>query len=64
MSQYAKLVWDLHGNKAKASHYFEKAVDAAPSNRLNLSFLLLCHLLATIGFRNKRLDITNLGLIE
>lgn len=33
LSQYAKLVWQLHGDQAKASRYFEKAVVAAPANR-------------------------------
>ncbi|KAH6770284.1 hypothetical protein C2S52_015087 [Perilla frutescens var. hirtella] len=32
MSQYAKLVWQLHGDQARASRYFEKATVAAPAN--------------------------------
>ncbi|XP_057772263.1 uncharacterized protein LOC130991861 isoform X2 [Salvia miltiorrhiza] len=32
LSQYAKLVWQLHGDQAKASRYFQKAVEAAPVN--------------------------------
>ncbi|KAL1535298.1 hypothetical protein AAHA92_28097 [Salvia divinorum] len=32
LSQYAKLVWQLHGDQAKALRYFEKAVEAAPAN--------------------------------
>ncbi|CAA0817473.1 Tetratricopeptide repeat (TPR)-like superfamily protein [Striga hermonthica] len=32
LSQYAKLVWEIHGDQAKASHYFKRAVQAAPEN--------------------------------
>ncbi|KAL6532454.1 hypothetical protein OROGR_014424 [Orobanche gracilis] len=32
LSEYAKLVWEIHGNQAKASDYFERAVKAAPGN--------------------------------
>lgn len=34
LSQYAKLVWELHRDKDIASDYFERAVHAAPENRL------------------------------
>lgn len=33
LSQYAKLVWQLHGDEARALRYFEKAVEAAPQDR-------------------------------
>ncbi|GFP83425.1 hypothetical protein PHJA_000485900 [Phtheirospermum japonicum] len=32
LSEYAQLVWDIHGDRAKASDYFERAVRAAPEN--------------------------------
>ena len=32
LSQYAKLVWELHRDKDIASDYFERAVHAAPEN--------------------------------
>ncbi|XP_060178543.1 uncharacterized protein LOC132608816 [Lycium barbarum] len=32
LSQYAKLVWELHQDKYKASDYFERAVHASPEN--------------------------------
>ncbi|XP_049386979.1 uncharacterized protein LOC125851242 [Solanum stenotomum] len=32
LSQYAKLVWELHQDKDRASDYFERAVRAAPEN--------------------------------
>lgn len=33
MSEYAKLVWELHHNRDKALSYFEQAVQATPKNR-------------------------------
>lgn len=35
MSQYAKLVWELHHDLDKALHYFERAVQATPGDRYN-----------------------------
>ncbi|KAI3469857.1 hypothetical protein Pfo_026520 [Paulownia fortunei] len=32
LSQYAKLVWELHGDQARASNYFERAARAAPED--------------------------------
>lgn len=32
LSNYAKLVWELHQDKDRASDYFERAVHAAPEN--------------------------------
>ncbi|XP_055813783.1 uncharacterized protein LOC129883202 isoform X2 [Solanum dulcamara] len=32
LSQYAKLVWELHQDKDRVSDYFERAVRAAPEN--------------------------------
>ncbi|GAB4843650.1 hypothetical protein Ancab_013614 [Ancistrocladus abbreviatus] len=32
LSQYAKLVWDLHHDQEKASAYFERAAQAAPQD--------------------------------
>ncbi|KAK4341638.1 hypothetical protein RND71_040139 [Anisodus tanguticus] len=32
LSQYTKLVWELHQDKDRASDYFERAVHAAPEN--------------------------------
>ncbi|KAL8483205.1 hypothetical protein ACS0TY_026037 [Phlomoides rotata] len=32
LSQYAKLVWQLHGDQPRALRYFEKAVGAAPQD--------------------------------
>lgn len=37
LSQYAKLVWELHQDKDRASDYFERAVRTAPENRLYLT---------------------------
>ena len=33
MSQYAKLVWDVHRDEECASSYFERAAKASPENR-------------------------------
>lgn len=33
LSQYAKLVWELHNDKDKAIGYFERAVQAATEDR-------------------------------
>lgn len=33
ISQYAKLVWDVHNDHDKAMYYFEKAVEATPGDR-------------------------------
>ena len=33
LSQYAKLVWELHRDQDRASSYFERAVQAAPEDR-------------------------------
>lgn len=33
LSQYAKLVWELHRDQPRASTYFERAVQAAPEDR-------------------------------
>ncbi|KAL0456902.1 UNVERIFIED_CONTAM: hypothetical protein Slati_1029400 [Sesamum latifolium] len=32
LSRYAKLVWELHGDQARASDYFERAAKAAPED--------------------------------
>ncbi|XP_011627069.1 uncharacterized protein LOC18444225 isoform X2 [Amborella trichopoda] len=32
LSQYARLIWDLHHDRERASSYFEQAVQAAPSD--------------------------------
>ncbi|KAK8493998.1 hypothetical protein V6N13_128151 [Hibiscus sabdariffa] len=32
LSQYAKLVWELHGDEERASSYFERAVQASPQD--------------------------------
>lgn len=32
ISQYAKLVWDVHNDHDKAMYYFEKAVEATPGD--------------------------------
>ena len=33
LSEYAKLVWDVHRDKERASSYFERAARASPENR-------------------------------
>lgn len=33
LSQYGKLVWELHHNQERASSYFERAVQASPEDR-------------------------------
>jgi tetratricopeptide (TPR) repeat protein len=33
LSQYAKLVWELHHDQDRASSYFERAVQASPKDR-------------------------------
>lgn len=33
LSEYAKLVWELHHDYQKASNYFERAVEASPTDR-------------------------------
>ena len=33
LSQYAKLVWELHHDQERASTYFERAVQASPQDR-------------------------------
>lgn len=33
LSQYAKLIWQLHNDREKASSYFEQAIQAAPEDR-------------------------------
>lgn len=33
LSQYAKLIWELHHDRERASGYFEQAVQAAPQDR-------------------------------
>lgn len=45
MSLYAKLVWELHHDKDKASCYFERAVQAAPGDRYNFRAEFLISLL-------------------
>jgi len=34
ISEYAKLVWELHHDQEKASFLFEQAVQATPGDRL------------------------------
>lgn len=33
MSQYAKLVWEVHRDQERSLGYFQKSVQAAPQNR-------------------------------
>ena len=33
LSKYAKVIWELHGDRGRAGGYFEQAVQAAPQNR-------------------------------
>lgn len=33
LSEYAKLVWDVHRDEERASSYFERAAKASPENR-------------------------------
>ena len=33
MSQYAKLVWEVHRDQERCLGYFHKSVQAAPENR-------------------------------
>ena len=33
LSQYAKLVWELHNDRERATGYFERAVHAASEDR-------------------------------
>ncbi|KAL7145071.1 hypothetical protein ABFS83_07G054400 [Erythranthe nasuta] len=32
LSQYAKLVWEIHGDQIRASNYFQRAVQASPQD--------------------------------
>ncbi|KAH9330354.1 hypothetical protein KI387_002462, partial [Taxus chinensis] len=32
LAQYAKLIWELHGDEERASAYFEQAVQASPED--------------------------------
>jgi Tfp pilus assembly protein PilF len=54
MSLYAKLVWELHHDKDKASCYFERAVLAAPGDRYNFhaEFLISVLKLNLEGFHH------------
>ena len=36
MSQYARLVWELHHDKERAASYFEQAVRASPNDRFEI----------------------------
>lgn len=40
LSQYAKLVWELHHNQDRAANYFERAVIASPEDRYVDSFYI------------------------
>lgn len=33
LSQYAKLVWELHRDQDRAASYFERAIQASPDDR-------------------------------
>jgi len=33
LSQYGKLVWEVHHDQERASSYFERAVQASPEDR-------------------------------
>lgn len=33
MSQYARLVWEVHHDQERCLDYFQKSVQAAPNNR-------------------------------
>ncbi|KAI8001620.1 hypothetical protein LOK49_LG09G01003 [Camellia lanceoleosa] len=49
ISQYAKLVWELHHDKDKAMSYFERAVQDTPEDKLesiarnNIELFILCN---------------------
>lgn len=45
LSQYGKLVWELHHDQERASSYFERAVQASPEDRY-----AACHVLHNIQF--------------
>lgn len=34
MSQYAKLIWEVHRDQDRSLSYFQKSVQAAPQDRL------------------------------
>lgn len=34
LSQYAQLIWELHGDDERALSYFQRAVQVSPENRL------------------------------
>lgn len=42
LSQYAKLVWELHRDLDRALSYFERAVHAAPADRFVSSSPKIC----------------------
>ncbi len=44
ISQYAKLVWDLHHDRNKALCYFERAVEATPGDRYSFHAVCLASL--------------------
>ena len=44
ISQYAKLVWELHHDRNKALCYFERAVEANPGDRYNFPAVFLASL--------------------
>lgn len=44
ISQYAKLVWELHHDRNKALCYFERAVEATPRDRYNFPAVFLASL--------------------
>ncbi|KAE8701410.1 Tetratricopeptide repeat-like superfamily protein, putative isoform 2 [Hibiscus syriacus] len=58
LSQYAKLVWELHHNEERASNYFERAVQASPQD---------CHVQAAyasfpLGNRGREMNVRCLAI--
>lgn len=52
LSQYAKLIWELHRDEDRATSYFERAVQAASSDRFASHTLLRINCIIEIQFKN------------
>lgn len=62
LSQYAKLIWELHRDEDRATSYFERAVQAASSDRFASHTLLRISFIIEIQFKNKLLFISRTDL--
>lgn len=55
LSQYAKLIWELHRDTYRATSYFERAVQAASSDRFASQPPPRIYSLIEIQFKNRLL---------